>query len=104
MKCVFLNSDVLIDTTKLHTQTATAVGLWLGNSTFNEEFFKPETRVVDEKAQRNLFWNFLQLFLSTEKAMAVLPSKVASLESEREESQSPIEPLPIYQQRDNYFS
>lgn len=40
----------------------------------------------------------------TEKAMAVLPSKIAELEDERELSQSPVEPLPIYQQRDNYFS
>lgn len=36
--------------------------------------------------------------------MAVLPSKISQLEEEREQSQSPVEPLPIYQQRDNYFS
>lgn len=36
--------------------------------------------------------------------MAVLPSKVSEMEDERELSQSPVEPLPIYQQRDNYFS
>lgn len=39
-----------------------------------------------------------------ERAMAVLPSQVAELEDERDSSQSPVDPLPIYQQRDNYFS
>lgn len=36
--------------------------------------------------------------------MAVLPSEISRLEDERDGSQSPAEPLPIYQQRDNYFS
>lgn len=36
--------------------------------------------------------------------MAVLPSRVSEMEEERELSQSPDEPLPIYQQRDNFFS
>lgn len=36
--------------------------------------------------------------------MAVLPSRVNNLDDERDGSQSPVEPLPIYQQRDNYFS
>lgn len=66
--------------------------------------FKPDPTAVDGKPEGKYFLTFLKLFHPTEKAMAVLPSKVASLESEREESQSPIEPLPIYQQRDNYFS
>jgi hypothetical protein len=43
-------------------------------------------------------------FTYAEKAMAVLPSKVSELEDERESSQSPVDPLPLYQQRDNYFS
>ena len=34
--------------------------------------------------------------------MAVLPSQISELDDERD--QSPDEPLPIYQQRDNYFS
>lgn len=54
-----------------------------------------------------LLTNKLLLFffhLNEEKAMAVLPSKVHDLEDERDGSQSPVEPLPIYQQRDNYFS
>lgn len=42
--------------------------------------------------------------LTTEKAMAVLPSTVRDLDEERELSQSPVDPLPIYQQRDNFFS
>lgn len=37
----------------------------------------------------------------TEKAMA---ATVGRLEDDREGSQSPIEPLPLYQQRDNFFS
>jgi len=37
--------------------------------------------------------------------MAVLPSKVSEMEDEeREQSQSPVDPLPLYQQRDNFFS
>ena len=48
--------------------------------------------------------HFLFYFLNEEKAMAVLPSRVSDLEDERDGSQSPVEPLPIYQQRDNYFS
>lgn len=38
--------------------------------------------------------------------MAVLPSKVSELEEEddRDSSESPVDPLPLYQQRDNYFS
>lgn len=41
----------------------------------------------------------------TEKAMAALPSKVAELQNNiSEEDHSPVTPLPIYQQRDNFFS
>lgn len=36
--------------------------------------------------------------------MAVLPSQISQLEEDRELSQSPVDPLPLYQQRDNYFS
>lgn len=48
--------------------------------------------------------NFSLILFLIEKAMAVLPSKIHELEEERELSQSPVEPLPIYQQRDNFFS
>lgn len=50
--------------------------------------------------------NFFFSFISSneEKAMAVMPSRVNNLDDERDGSQSPVEPLPIYQQRDNYFS
>ncbi|CRK88820.1 CLUMA_CG002653, isoform A [Clunio marinus] len=39
-----------------------------------------------------------------ERAMAGLPSRINEMESEREQSQSPVDPLPIYQQRDNFFT
>ncbi|XP_070507021.1 uncharacterized protein kmr isoform X12 [Chironomus tepperi] len=73
----------------------------------------PPSQLSAEKKQREHLLQLNQILaqqvmqmskIVAEKAMAVLPSKISELEDERELSQSPVDPLPIYQQRDNYFS
>ncbi|XP_055679104.1 uncharacterized protein LOC129787495 isoform X15 [Lutzomyia longipalpis] len=81
----------------------------------NDNVSAPPSQISAEKKQREHLLQLNQILaqqvmqmskIVAEKAMATLPSKVAELTKNipDDDQPSPTEPLPLYQQRDNYFT
>ncbi|GAB0093553.1 uncharacterized protein DMENIID0001_087120 [Sergentomyia squamirostris] len=82
----------------------------------NDNVSAPPSQISAEKKQREHLLQLNQILaqqvmqmskIVAEKAMATLPSKVAEFTKNdipEDDQPSPPEPLPLYQQRDNYFS
>ncbi|XP_059610833.1 uncharacterized protein LOC132257812 [Phlebotomus argentipes] len=81
----------------------------------NDNVSAPPSQISAEKKQREHLLQLNQILaqqvmqmskIVAEKAMATLPSKVAEFTKDipEDDQPSPPEPLPLYQQRDNYFT